>query len=172
MPRNAGKATPKDLVNTLAKEEDVVTRVRASINGFPGACACLPAVARAFSSCAVRICEHVACAVPLFAAEPVDGFRVSAGSAFKAKVEEWRGPNEYTSCLRNLLQRHFKKVTMGEWFASGAILVPMAEANSVERTWGRGARNPHPKWETIAWEVVRVSSSSLPAESFVVWNKN
>ena len=38
MPRNAGKATPKDLVNTLAKEEDVVSRVRASINGFPGVC--------------------------------------------------------------------------------------------------------------------------------------
>ena len=145
MPRNAGKATPRDLINTLAIEEGGVTRVRAVIGDIPGAsnvvlCASKCWLSRAFI---VPVC-----------AEPVDAFRVSCGSTFKAKLEAWRGPNEYTSCLRNLLQRHFKKITGGEWFASGAILVPKAEANSVERTWGRGVRNPHPKWESVEWEVV------------------
>jgi hypothetical protein len=74
----------------------------------------------------------------------------------------------YTSCLRNLLQRHFKKVTHGEWFASGAIVVPMADANSVERTWGRGSRIPHPKWETVAWEVVRPPYNGAPIVQIAV----
>ncbi len=85
----------------------------------------------------------------------MDGYRVTSAATFKAKLEEWKGV--YTSCLRNLLQRHFKKVTHGEWFASGTIVVPMADANSVERTWGRAARAPHPNWEIVAWEVVRPS---------------
>ena len=69
-------------------------------------------------------------------------------------MEEWKGPNLYTSGLRNLLQRHFKKVTSGEWFAGGAVLVPTPIADSVERTWGRGARHPHPMWDIIVWEEV------------------
>ena len=72
-------------------------------------------------------------------------------------MEEWKAPNQYTSGLRNLLQRHFKKITAGEWFAGGAVLVPTRVAESIERTWGRGSRQPHPKWVGVVWEEVRVS---------------
>jgi hypothetical protein len=36
MPRNAGKATPKDLINKLAIEHEGVERVRAFITGISG----------------------------------------------------------------------------------------------------------------------------------------
>ena len=36
MPRNAGKATPKDLINKLAIEHEGVERVRAFISGISG----------------------------------------------------------------------------------------------------------------------------------------
>lgn len=85
------------------------------------------------------------------------------------RMEEWKAPNCYTSGLRNLLQRHFKKVTAGEWFASGAVLVQTQVADSVERTWGRGTRQLHPKWDNVTWEEVLALDSpvTLPSATFV-----
>ena len=166
----------------LAARKDGVTRVRAYIPGIAGA---RPAPrASCPASCPARVLpcapEGPACALrgrssrraaggltaalisPCCAwpAEPVAAFRVHADGGLKQRMEEWRGPNHYTSGLRNLLQRHFKKVTTGEWFSSGAVLVHTPVANSVERTWGRGARQPHPKWDNVTWE--EVSSSPRP----------
>jgi len=84
--------------------------------------------------------------------EPVQAFRVDATGALKTRMTEWKG--QYSSGLRNLMQRHFKKVTSGEWFSSGAVLVHTPIAESVERTWGRGNRQPHPKWDNVIWEEV------------------
>jgi hypothetical protein len=182
MPRNGTRDTPKDLMAALAARKDGVTRVRAYIPGIAGA---RPAPrASCPASCPARVLPCApegparalrgrssrraaggltaalippCCAWP---AEPVAAFRVHADGGLKQRMEEWRGPNHYTSGLRNLLQRHFKKVTTGEWFSSGAVLVHTPVANSVERTWGRGARQPHPKWDNVTWE--EVSSSPRP----------
>jgi hypothetical protein len=85
-------------------------------------------------------------------AEPVAAFRVRADDALKAKLDEWKRPLRYTSASRNLLQRHFRKVTAGSWFAEGAVLVPACVAASVERTWGVGSRQLHPRWGDVAWQ--------------------
>jgi hypothetical protein len=90
---------------------------------------------------------------------------VDVGGELKQKMEEWKGPNKYTSGLRHLLQRHFKKVTAGEWFAVGSVLVPLPMADSCERTWGRGTRMPHPKWETVYWQEERSCSPELQTEN-------
>ena len=84
----------------------------------------------------------------------VEAFRVTPGGGFKLRMEAWKDACQYTSGLRNALQRHFKKVTVGEWFSDGAVLVPCTVADSVQRTWGRGNRQPHPKWDDVQWTVV------------------
>uniref|UniRef100_A0A7S4H937 Uncharacterized protein n=1 Tax=Guillardia theta TaxID=55529 RepID=A0A7S4H937_GUITH len=86
----------------------------------------------------------------------VEAFRVTPGGGFKLRMEAWKDACQYTSGLRNALQRHFKKVTVGEWFSDGAVLVPCTVADSVQRTWGRGNRQPHPKWDDVQWTVVEV----------------
>eukprot|EP00960_Hanusia_phi_P053031 761802-Hanusia_phi.AAC.3 len=91
----------------------------------------------------------------------VEAFRVTPGGGFKSRMEAWKDACQYTSGLRNALQRHFKKVTVGEWFSDGAVLVPCTVADSVQRTWGRGNRQPHPKWDDVQWAVVEVMN---PAE--------
>ena len=122
MPRNAGRATPMDMMMQLASGRECVTRVVATVPDHP---------------------------------DSVAAFRVREGGQFKAKMEEWRTPTGYSSGLRNLLQRHFKKVSAGEWFSSGTVLVPAAEAESLERTWGRSTRQPHPNWDNVLWEDVQ-----------------
>jgi len=72
--------------------------------------------------------------------------------ALKAKLDEWKRPLRYTSASRNLLQRHFRKVTAGSWFAEGAVLVPACVAASVKRTWGAGSGQLHPRWDDVAWQ--------------------
>jgi hypothetical protein len=84
-------------------------------------------------------------------AEPVAAFRVCAGGSLKTKIEEWKVPYSYTSDSRNLLQRHFRKVTAGSWFEGGAVIVPTQVADSVERTWGLEQKQPHPKWGGVVW---------------------
>lgn len=58
----------------------------------------------------------------------------------------------YTSGARNLLQRHFKKVTAGSWFAEGAVFVPSCAAASLERTRGVCEKGIHPLWDDVVWE--------------------
>ena len=89
---------------------------------------------------------------PLFPrAEPITGFRVCAGGSLKTKIETWKVPYSYTSDPRNLLQRHFRKVTAGSWFEGGAVMVLTPVAESVERTWGLEQKQPHPKWGGVGW---------------------
>ena len=71
--------------------------------------------------------------------------------SLKTKIEEWKVPYSYTSDPRNLLQRHFRKVTAGSWFEGGAVIVLTPVAESVERTWGLEQKQPHPKWGGVVW---------------------
>ena len=104
------------------------------------------------ASPAALAARRVPISPPLFPrAEPITGFRVCAGGSLKTKIEEWKVPYSYTSDPRNLLQRHFRKVTAGSWFEGGAVIVLTPVAESVERTWGLEQKQPHPKWGGVVW---------------------
>ncbi|NBX17223.1 MAG: hypothetical protein EBR09_07650 [Proteobacteria bacterium] len=70
----------------------------------------------------------------------------------KVKLDQWRAPLSYKSASRNLLQRHFKKVTNGSWFAEGAVFLPLCTAASIERRWGVCAKGRHPLWDDVLWQ--------------------
>ena len=144
MPRNGSKPTPKDLIAELAAREDGVTRVDGHVSGIAG-----PARGAAALVPNPPVCCEFSHLFPR--AEPVAAFRVCAGGSLKTKLEEWKVPYSYTSDSRNLLQRHFRKVTAGSWFEGGAVIVPTQVAESVERTWGLEQKQPHPKWGGVVW---------------------
>jgi hypothetical protein len=146
MQRNGSKPTPKDLIAELAAREDGVARVHGHISGIAG-----PARGAAALVPNPQVCCEICFTFVPARAEPVAAFRVCAGGSLKTKIEEWKVPYSYTSGPRNLLQRHFRKVTAGSWFEGGAVIVLKPVAESVERTWGLEQKQPHPKWGGVVW---------------------
>eukprot|EP00283_Hemiselmis_rufescens_P003577 CAMPEP_0173426438 /NCGR_PEP_ID=MMETSP1357-20121228/5901_1 /TAXON_ID=77926 /ORGANISM="Hemiselmis rufescens, Strain PCC563" /LENGTH=158 /DNA_ID=CAMNT_0014390099 /DNA_START=4 /DNA_END=477 /DNA_ORIENTATION=- len=61
-----------------------------------------------------------------FAADGVDGYVVTDGDLFRAKINSWKEEHKYKSKPRNILHTHFKNVMRGQWFETGAVLVPVA----------------------------------------------